>query len=96
MTLFWTIWACVIVAMLLLASVIEVNGARSGFLGANGFILFTCGYLTVFTSPLLFIITWVWADFMTALIVWGAGATAYAALFMVMVKLIGRMTRKEE
>ena len=95
MTLFWTIWACVIVAMLLLASVIEINGARSGFLGANGFILFTSCYLTVFTSPLLFIITWVWADFMTALIVWGAGAAGYAVLFTVMVKLISRMTRKD-
>lgn len=94
MTLFCTIWACVVVGLLLLASVIEINGARNGFLGANGFILFTSGYLTVFSSPVLFIITWVARNFLTALMVWGFGAAVYAALFMGMVKVIERMSRK--
>lgn len=94
MQLFWTIWAGVVVGLLLLASLIEINGARSGFHGANGFILFASAYLTVFSSPVLFIITWVVRDFLTALIVWGAGAAVYAALFMGMVKVIERMTRK--
>ena len=50
-------WACVIVGTLLLARVIEINGARSGFLGANGIFLFISGYLTVLSSPVLLIIT---------------------------------------
>lgn len=94
MTLFWTIWACVAVGMLLLASWIEINGARNGFQGANGIFLFTSGYLAVLSSPVLFIITWVARNFLTALLVWGMGAAVYAALFMGMVNLIDRMTRK--
>ncbi|MGK5025267.1 hypothetical protein [Janthinobacterium sp. RB2R34] len=94
MTLFWTIWACVVVAMLLLASVIEISGARSGFLGANGFILFTCGCMTVLTSPILFIVTWIWVDLLTAFIVWGTGAAVYAALFYGMLRLIDKLLRK--
>ncbi|OBV39191.1 hypothetical protein [Janthinobacterium psychrotolerans] len=95
MSLFWTIWAGVVVGLLLLASLIEISGARSGFQGANGFILFTSGYLTVLSSPVLFIVTWIWADLLTAFIVWGIGAAVYAALFMGMVKVIERMTRKD-
>ncbi|WP_426076443.1 hypothetical protein [Janthinobacterium sp. PSPC3-1] len=50
--------------------------------------------MTVFSSLTLFIITWMARDFMTALIIWGICALGYAALFMGMVKVIERMTRK--
>lgn len=94
MPVFWTVWACVVVGILLLASCIEINGARNGFLGANGIFLFTSGYLTVLSSPILFIVTWIWAGFLTALIVWVIGAVIYAALFAGMLRVIDRLTRK--
>ena len=94
MPLFWTIWACVVVGVLLLASYIEVNGARKGFQGANGIFLFTSGYLTVLSSIVLFIVTWIWVDFLTALIVWGVGAAVYAALFYGMLQLIDKLLRQ--
>ena len=94
MPLFWTIWACVVVGLLLLVSYMEVSGARNGFQGANGFILFTSAYLTVLSSLILFIVTWIWVDLLTAFIVWGIGAAVYAALFYAMVHLIDKLLRK--
>ena len=94
MPLFWTIWACAVIAVLLLASYIEVNGARKGFQGANGIFLFASGYLTVLSSIVLFIVTWIWVDFLTALIVWGVGAAVYAALFYGMLQLIDKLLRQ--
>lgn len=94
MPLFWTIWAGVVVAILLLASWIEISGARNGFVGANGIFLFTSGYLTVLSSPILFIVSWIWRDFLTALIVWGIGAVGYVLLFKGVLNVIERMTRK--
>lgn len=94
MPLFWTVWACAVTGILLLASVIEVNGARNGFLGANGIFLFASGYLTVLSSPILFVVTWIWTDFLTAVMVWVAGAALYAALFAVTLRLLDRLARK--
>lgn len=94
MPVFWTVWACAVIGILLLASVIEVNGARNGFLGANGIFLFASGYLTVLSSPVLFVATWIWTDFLTAVIVWVAGAVIYAALFAATLRLLDRLTRK--
>lgn len=88
MTFFWTIWASVILGILLLASFIEWNGARKGFHGANGLFLFASGYLTVLTSPILFLMTWVWSDFWTATKVLLSGALGYALLFALVLKLI--------
>ena len=94
MPLFWTIWACAVVGLLLLVSYMEVSGARKGFQGANGIFLFTSGYLTLLTSPILFIVTWVQLDFLTALIAWGIGAAVYAALFYGMLQLIDKLLRQ--
>lgn len=94
MTLFCIIWACVVVGMLLLASAIEIHGGRNGFQGANGIFLFASGYLTVVSSPVLFIIIWIWADFLTALIVWGLGAVVYVGLFKGVLEVIDRIARK--
>ena len=87
MPLFWTIWACVVVGLLLLVSYMEVNGARNGFQGANGIFLFTSGYLTVLSSPNLFIVTWIVADLLTAFIVWGIGddEVGHYAIYRLMV-----------
>ncbi|WP_308922537.1 hypothetical protein [Janthinobacterium sp. J1-1] len=94
MPLFWTIWACVVVGLLLLVSYMEVSGARNGFQGANGIFLFASGYMTLLTSPILFIVTWIWVDLLTALIVWGIAAAVYAALFYGMLQLIDKLLRK--
>jgi len=94
MHVFWMVWAGAVAGILLLASCIEVSGARNGFLGANGIFLFTSGYLTVFSSPILFVATWIWSSFLTALLVWGIGAIVYAALFALVLQLIDRLARK--
>lgn len=94
MPLFWTIWACVVVGLLFLVSYMEVSGARKGFQGANGIFLFASGYLTVLTSPILFIVTWIRLDFLTAFLVWGIAAAVYAALFYGMLQLIDKLLRK--
>lgn len=94
MQVFWMIWGGAVVGILLLASWIEINGARNGFLGANGIFLFASGYLTVFSSPILFVVTWIWSSFLTALLVWVTGAIVYAALFALMLQVIDRLTRK--
>ena len=94
MPLFWTIWACVVVGLLVLVSYMEVSGARNGFQGANGIFLFTSGYRTLLTSPILFIVTWIWVDLLTALLVWGIAAAVYAALFYAMLQLIDKLLRK--
>ena len=94
MPLFWTIWACAVVGLLLLVSYMEVSGARKGFQGANGIFLFTSGYLTLLTSPILFIVTWIWVDIRTAFIVWGIAAAVYAALFYCMLQLIDKLLRQ--
>ncbi|MDB5747472.1 MAG: hypothetical protein JWP72_2320 [Massilia sp.] len=93
MTVFWTVWACFIVGLLVLASFIEIDGVRKRINGANGFILFSCGYLTLLSSPVPFIVTWVWRDFGTAVVVCAIGGVAYAALFAAVLQLLGRVAR---
>lgn len=88
MSLFWTVWAAAAFGILLLATVIEANGARKGFHGANGMFLFASGYLTVFSSPVLFIVTWLGTDLWTATKVCLAAAIAYAALFAFALRLV--------
>jgi hypothetical protein len=88
MALFWTVWASVILGILVIASFIEWNGARKGFHGANGIFLFASGYLTFLSAPILFIATWIWADFWTAARICLIGAAAYAVLFALALKLI--------
>lgn len=93
MELFWTVWASMGLGILLLAGLIELNGARKGFHGANGIFLFASGYLTVLTSPILLIVTWVGADFWTALKVLFIFGLVYAMLFTGALKLIQRLGR---
>lgn len=93
MPVFWTVWACFVFGLLLIASCAELNGARKGFHGANGIFLFGSGYLTLLTSPILFISTWVGVDFGTAVKVFSIGAIAYAALFAAVLHLMRRLGR---
>lgn len=88
MALFWVVWASVVLGILVLASFIEWNGGRKGFHGANGLFLFASGYVTILSSPILFIVTWIWTDFWTAAKVCLIGAAAYALLFALALKLI--------
>lgn len=89
MNTFWTVWAVTCLVILLLASLIEFNGGRKGFQGANGLFLFASGYLTVLTSPVFFIVTWFGADFWTAAKAFLIGALVYAALFALALRLVG-------
>ncbi len=88
MTLFWTVWAAIALGMLLLATLIEWNGARRGFHGANGIFLFGSGYLTVLSSPIPFVVTWIYVDFWTAAKVCLIGIAVYAALFAFALRLV--------
>lgn len=93
MPVFWTVWACLVFGILLIASLVELNGARKGFHGANGIFLFGSAYLTLLTSPVLFIVTWVGVDFATAFKVWAIGAAVYAALFAAVLQLMRSLAR---
>lgn len=57
--MFWTVWATIAAGILLLATAIELNGARRGFQGANGIFMFASGYLALLSSPILLIVTWI-------------------------------------
>ncbi|MGJ7917756.1 hypothetical protein ACI48D_20040 [Massilia sp. LXY-6] len=93
MVFFWTVWAAAVLTILVLATVIEFNGGRKGFEGANGIFLFASAYLTVLSSPILLIVTWIWSDFWTAAEVYLIGAVAYATLFALALRLMGSIGR---
>jgi hypothetical protein len=91
MPIFWISWACLVFGILLIASLVELNGARKGFHGANGIFLFSSCYLTVLTSPVPFIVTWAGVDLLTAFQVCAIGAIAYAVLFAGVLRLMRRL-----
>jgi hypothetical protein len=93
MTLFWVISASVVFGILLIATLIELNGARTGFHGANGIFLVASGAIAVFALPVVFIVTWIWRDFWTAVKACAAGGACYAALFVLVVHLFSRLGR---
>jgi hypothetical protein len=93
MTLFWVISASVVFGILLIATLIELNGARTGFHGANGIFLFASGVIAVFALPVVFIATWIWSDFWTAVKACLTGGACYAALFVLVLHLFSRLGR---
>ena len=93
MTLFGIIWASTIVAILILAFFIELNGARNGFQGANGIFMFASGMLTLLSLPIVLIVTWIGEGFWTALKVCLIGVVAYGALFTITLLLLDKSVR---
>ncbi|WP_296952870.1 hypothetical protein [uncultured Massilia sp.] len=93
MTLFWTIWAAVVFGIFFLACCIEVNGARKGFHGANGIFLFASGIIGAFSIPVLFVGTWIGADFWSAAKAALVGAIAYGAVYAVGLRVASNMVR---
>lgn len=91
MTVFWIIAAGFVFGILLLAFLIEYHGGRTGFQGANGIFIVASGAVAIFSLPIVFGITWIWADLWTAVRVCATGAVAYAALFFLALNQLTRL-----
>ena len=93
MTIFWIAAAAIVFGILLLAFVIEYHGGRTGFQGANGIFMVASGVIAVFSLPIVFGVTWIWADLWTAIKICAIGAMSYAALFALALMQLTRLGR---
>ena len=93
MTIFWIVWVCFIFGMLMLANIIETDAVRKRINGGNGMILVSSCFMTILTAPVPFIVTWVWVDFLTAVLACAIGGIAYAAAFTAVLNRLGRLAR---